>query len=166
MLKLEIGMSNKGGFTLVEILVVLLIIGITIGFALLSFGDFGAKRRVVFASEQFINFVKLVQQQAILETGTLGVFVNGGQYQALHFDASSNWKQYPANSIFRVHSFPAQVKVKFLSQTALGNNPQIVMNASGDMSPFKLAIYFKNHQVTTIIGHQNGAVSFEMSPSS
>ncbi len=44
--KLVIGMKNHKGFTLIEILIVLMIIGITLSFAILSFGDFGEGRKV------------------------------------------------------------------------------------------------------------------------
>ena len=166
MLKLEIGMSNKDGFTLVEILVVLLIIGITIGFALLAFGDFGAKRRVVMASEQFVNFVKLVQQQAIMETSTLGIYIDNNSYQALRFDSSSNWQQFPAHSIFRRHAFPAQATIQFQPKVASSHNPQIIINESGDMSAFKLAVRIKNDDVAIIAGHHNGSIVLDAKPSS
>ncbi len=51
MLRLVIGMQNRAradlnGFTLIEILVVIVIVGITLSFALLAFGDFGSERRI------------------------------------------------------------------------------------------------------------------------
>ena len=61
-----IGMRNRDqGFTLIEILVVVLIIGITLGFALLAFGDFGRQRQIITAAETFVNYVTLVEQQAL-----------------------------------------------------------------------------------------------------
>ena len=161
MLKLEIGMSNKKGFTLIEIMVVLLIVGITIGFAMLAFGDFGKKRRIILASEQFVNFVKLVQQQAIMETSTLGIYVKNNRYKAMRFDGASHWQQFPAHSIFRRHSFPAQATIQFQPNIASTKNPQIIINESGDMSSFKLAVNIENDEVAVIEGHHNGTIALE-----
>lgn len=161
--KLEIGMSNKKGFTLIEIMVVLLIIGITIGFALLAFGDFGAKRRAILASEQFVNFVKLVQQQAIMETSTLGIYVDDNSYQALRFDGSSRWQHFPAHSVFRKHAFPAQVTLQFKPKAALTKDPQIIINESGDMSAFTLAVLIQDDEVAVIEGHHNGSLDTKSS---
>ena len=154
-------MSNKNGFTLIEIMVVLLIIGITIGFALMAFGDFGAKRRVVLASEQFVNYVQLTQQQAILETSTLGITVTNRSYQATRFNSSKGWQLFPDKSIFRRYSFPTQVKLRFQPQIARGSNPQIVINESGDMNAFRLSVTIKDDEIAVITGHHNGLIELE-----
>lgn len=161
MQKLEIGMSNNKGFTLIEILVVLFIIGITIGFALLAFGDFGAKRRVVLASEQFVTYVKLAQQQAILETSTLGITVNNNSYQASRYSLSNSWQLFPAKSIFRKYTFPSEALLKFQSQLSQGTHPQIVINESGDMNAFTLTVNIKGEVVAVIVGHHNGLIELE-----
>lgn len=164
--KLEIGMSNKKGFTLIEIMVVLLIIGITISFALLAFGDFGAKRRVMLASEQFVNFVKLVQQQAIMETSTLGIYVDDHSYQALRLDSSSHWQRFPAHSVFRRHVFPTHATVQFNPKVSLAKDPQIIINESGDMNAFTLAVLIDNDEVAIIEGHHNGVIALNTKSSS
>lgn len=161
MLKLEIGMSNKRGFTLIEILVVLVIIGITLGFVLLALGDFGAKRRIILASEQFVNYVKLIQQQAILETNTLGVVVVHNTYQAMYFDSSSHWRFFPKSGIFRKREFPSPTELQFQPKIVSGNGPQIVINESGDMNAFNLRVNVNNEPVAVIVGHHNGAIVLE-----
>src|SRR6478752_6140292 len=89
---LVIGMNKSKGFTLIEMLIVIVIIGITIGFALLSFGDFGASKGILFAAEQLEHTLTLAQQQALLENTTLGLRIDNNSYQILKFDESSNWK--------------------------------------------------------------------------
>ena len=85
MQKSETGMTRPKGFTLIEILIVIVIIGITIGFALIAFGDFGEGKRIRFAAEQLINTIKLSQQKAILESSTLGLKVDQSSYRVFKF---------------------------------------------------------------------------------
>ena len=132
----EVGLTIKSGFSLIEILVVLLIIVITLGFTLLAFGDFGGKRRITIAAEQFTNYIKLVQQQAVLETGTLGIFIDNNGYQVKRLDQSNHWIAMPSKSIFHHQSFPDNL---VLTKKQVENNlsdPAIIINASGDTTPF------------------------------
>ncbi len=167
MQKLVTGMQNNGesanGFTLIEILVVVLIIGITIGFALLAFGDFGSKRRILMSAEQFVNYVKFVQHQAIMETSTLGISVNQNNYQVLRFQAPSTWQTMPKKSIFHQQHFPDHAVVRFENTIQKNRNPQIIITPSGDMTAFKL--YFNStseENITSVVGESNGAIALQL----
>lgn len=152
-------MNNKG-FTLIEILVVLLIIGITMGFALMSFGDFGEKRRIIVAAEQFTQYVKLVQQQAILETSTLGINFKNDSYQVLRFKAPASWSPLPAKSIFHRQHFPRGLVINLKKANTKPGTPIIIINSSGDMTPFTLDFgTSKQSSLATINGLRNGTIS-------
>ncbi|KTC78259.1 type II secretion system minor pseudopilin GspH [Legionella brunensis] len=148
------------GFTLIEILVVLIIIGITIGFALLAFGDFGTSRRAVVTAEQFATYLKLLQQRAILEMMPLGVTINPDHYQTFRFEQNAIWKPMPEKSVFHTQYFPNNIIASFQRVNSAIKNPDIIINASGDMTPFTL--YFGTTQkpkLTTLIGKHNGEVT-------
>ncbi len=160
MLKLVIGMKNKAGFTLIEILVVLLIIGITVGFALIAFGDFGSKRRIVVATEQFVNYVKFTQQIAILKTSTLGIQFHNNQYDILQLESANHWQSMPKKTVFHSQHFPDNATLHLETSEKAG--PQIIINASGDMSPFKLNIGSTNQpHIAVIMGKQDGSLSLQ-----
>jgi len=163
MLKLVTGMQTKQGFTLIEILVVILIIGITLGFALLAFGDFGANRRIIVAAEQFVGYVKLVQQQAILETSTLGINFNKNGYQVMRFQTPASWQAMPQKSIFHTQYFPDSTVINLESNSKKSGNPQIIINSSGDMTAFTLHLG-SAHQVdlATVVGTFDGNVSLQL----
>src|SRR5438552_7864051 len=93
-------------FTLIEILVVVLIIGTTAGFALLAFGDFGAGRRILMAADQVKYTIKLAQQQAILEAGTLGVQLSASGYQVHRFKSPNTWEAISQKGVFKGQIFP------------------------------------------------------------
>ncbi|WED44184.1 type II secretion system minor pseudopilin GspH [Legionella cardiaca] len=147
------------GFTLIEILVVLIIIGITIGFALLSFGDFGASRRAVVSAEQFANYIKLTQHRAILEMTPLGITINKENFQTFRFEQNV-WKPMVEKTIFRTQYFPSNITVNLQRMHTITKNPDIIISASGDITPFSLD--FGTNQkpkLATVVGKPNGIVT-------
>lgn len=159
MQKSVIGMPASKGFSLLEILVVILIIGITLGFALLAFGDFGAERRVRVAAEHFMSIVQFAEQQAILEAGTLGIKVKPDSYQIFRFSPDGYWEAGSGSSIFKEQLFPSQVLAKLNNQAPTGEKPEIVINSFGNMTPFTLTLSSNQDNLLTIIGKADGQVT-------
>ncbi|MFA5959218.1 MAG: type II secretion system minor pseudopilin GspH [Tatlockia sp.] len=124
--------ARTKGFTLIEILVVVLIIGITLGFTLLCFGDFGAGRRAVVNAEQFSSYLKLLQLQAILENNALGITFDKNGYHT-HRLNQEKWQPMPAKGMFHERHFPENIVVTVRQSK---NTPQIIINASGEISSF------------------------------
>ncbi|BCA95302.1 type II secretory pathway protein LspH [Legionella antarctica] len=154
-------MITNRGFTLIEILIVIVIIGITAGFALISFGDFGESRRVLFSADQLVNTLKLAQQKAILETSTLGLRIDNTSYQILRFRNISGWEPISNKGVFKVNYFPKNTFI-----TLKTNNkphpgaPPIIINSSGDMTPFTLGFGTNKDIIITLRGTHNGNLSF------
>lgn len=164
MLKLVTGMQNNRGFTLIEILVVILIIGITLGFALLAFGDFGRERRLMVAAEYFIHYIQFAEQQAILENNTLGLVIDGPHYQLLRFHAPNQWQALSNHAVFRQQHFPNDTFVHFTMENTKNadSNHMIIINTSGDITPFKLQLGLNDNQTLfDILGNRDGSVSLQ-----
>lgn len=158
MQKLVIGMKNKG-FTLIEIMIVIVIIGITLGFALIAFGDFGKSKRVVFAAEHLVNQINIAQQQAILLTETLGLKITPQNYQFMRLDNNA-WTVPQKNHLFKLTPWPEDTLLQLNAPGTSG--PQIIFNASGNMTPFTLtfSVNKANPQVM-IIGLNNGSLELK-----
>lgn len=151
-------MQTKRGFTLIEILIVMLIITISTGYAIYAFGDFGASRRANMTAEQFMDFVKLVQYQSILEMNTLGVEVNAKGYQALRFTTNGGWQAIKNVHIYQWHAFPEKIRVTIKSTST----PAITVTPAGDMNPFMMQFGTPGQQVVaTINGFNDGAMSLQ-----
>ncbi|WP_018576877.1 GspH family T2SS minor pseudopilin variant LspH [Legionella shakespearei] len=155
-------MTTNRGFTLIEILIVIVIIGITVGFALIAFGDFGESKRILFAADQLGNTLKLAQQQAILEHGTLGLKIDNTSYQILKLHNASEWKPISNKGVFKVHYFPHNtvITLKTNNKASVGA-PSIIIGSSGDITPFTLDFGInKENTIVTLTGSANGTLNF------
>ncbi|WP_058477450.1 type II secretion system minor pseudopilin GspH [Legionella steigerwaltii] len=160
----EVSKRSNQGFTLIEILIVLVIIGITFGFALIAFGDFGESRRILFSAEQLVNTIRLAQQQAILETGTLGLRIDNASYQVLQLNNNTQWRPISEKGVFKMTYFPqdAHITLKTNHSTPAGA-PAIIISASGDMTPFTLNFGSKqDHNLASLIGKRNGELQLNV----
>lgn len=156
---MQIRKSPKG-FTLIEILVVIVIIGITASFALMSFGDFGDRRKIVLAADHFKYFVYLVKKEAILESRTLAIQIKKDNYRVLFLD-NSRW-QPMQDIIFKTKKLPHGATM-FLTVKKQNPAPDlIIINPAGDMSPFKLQFgHDKQNILVTLTGNRGGTIKQE-----
>lgn len=152
--------ESIGGFSLIEILVVIVIIGITASFAMLSFGDFGKRRKIVLAADNFKNLVYLVKKEAILETRTLAIQIKKDNYRVLCLN-NNRWQPLP-DIIFKTKKLPNGA-VMFLTVNRQNPAPDlIIINPAGDMSPFKLQLGHDKHNIlVTLTGNRGGTIKQE-----
>jgi general secretion pathway protein H len=162
MQKLVTGMTNNRGFTLIEIMIVIVIIGITIGFALIAFGDFGESKRILFAADHLKNTLRLAQQQTILETSTLGLKIDNTGYQFLQLQNNAHWTPLSNTGVFKMTYFPKNTSITLqIANPPAPNAPAIILNASGDMTPFTLTFgNAKENKIALLTGHRNGDLEF------
>lgn len=155
-------MNKNKGFTLIEILIVIVIIGITVGFALIAFGDFGETKRFQFAAEQLENTLRLAQQQAIIENSTLGLRINNSSYQILKFHPPASWKPISSKNVFKVHYFPKGLVVTLKTDyKTMNNEPAIIINSSGDINSFTLSFGInKDTAIAVLNSNQYGELNF------
>ncbi len=148
------------GFTLIEIMIVIVIIGITIGFALIAFGNFGESKRIFFAADHLINTLRLAQQQTILETSTLGLKIDNSGYQFLRLQNNSHWTPLSNKGVFKMTYFPKNTSIKLsIINSNTADAPAIIFNASGDMTPFTLTFgSTKENKIAVMTGYRNGGL--------
>lgn len=152
------------GFTLIEILIVLLIIGITATFAVLATGDFGASKRIEVAADTLANLLRFAEEQAILEPAVLGVAITDSRYQFYRYRYSTTehkgaWILITDQRVFKPRSLPSGAQMQ-LSVADPNQSPALVIDPNGNITPFTLQ-FGKINQAALyqVSGQRNGAMT-------
>ena len=146
------------GFTLLELLVVLVIIGVMVTMVGLSIGLLGADREVEDETRRFWAVVRQAQEEAELQAIDLAIFVSGTEYEFLRFDTCRNeWQPVVDDTLYAQRSLPDGLRFRLwmegrelLLKPGLPDRskkdehqkwpPQITVLSSGDVVPFELQI--------------------------
>jgi general secretion pathway protein H len=106
-------MHRTRGFTLLEMLVVLVIIGVIVSLATLSFGVLGRDTQVQDQSERLATIMSQVQEEAELQGRQFGVLVESDGYEFLIFDAvSQSWQPVSDDDFLQAVTFPDGLTAK------------------------------------------------------
>ena len=142
--------SIHGGFTLLELLLVILIIGIILSFAALSIGR-GNERAIEDEMRRLAGLIELAAQEATLESHELAVQFNGNKYEFLTFE-DNKWERITNDDTFRARTLPKEMllsvriedePVKLGTETSQETEavlPRIYLLSSGEITPFQLTL--------------------------
>jgi len=98
-------MQRNRGFTLLELLVVLVLLGIITTLAVLAMGSGGLNRKLEQEGHRFVSLVELAGDEAILHGRELGIDFNQTEYRFL-FLVDGKWLPYRDDKIFRTRTLP------------------------------------------------------------
>jgi general secretion pathway protein H len=148
-------MRSKG-FTLVEILVVVVIIAIVISLAVLSIGVTGRDSQLDEESRRIEGLVGLLHERALLEGRDFGLRIEPAAYEFVVYEQRrERWLTLDQEHEFRHRELPkglsfqleldSQVVVikaidRNLSSDAAPPSPQVAIAASGEGTPFRLTL--------------------------
>lgn len=154
---------SRNGFTLIEILVVLLIVGITATFALMAFGDFGGSRRIAMGAEHFLRYVQLAQHQALIEGNTLGVVLHDSRYQLVRFKPPNAWQPLTGAAVFKPQHFPADAHWQLNAAINYPGGPRIIIQPTGDLTAFTITFFSAaKTSIATVTGSADGSLSLQL----
>lgn len=162
-------MQTHRGFTLIEILIVLLIISIVAGVAVMSTHNNDRKQSELLAY-QLRNVIRLAQQEALLRPATLGLAFADNSYQFFIYDFDEkNQKEswLPINDgplSLHTYSQSLQIAVKVNDKLlTLRGEPILTITPSGKMSQFTIYIGKWDAEPSyQIQGEANGEMSVEL----
>lgn len=169
-------MRSKG-FTLVEILVVLLIIAAVISLAVLSVNSTGRDSQLDEESRRIEGLVGLLHERALLEGRDFGLRIEPAAYEFVFYDSHRNrWLMMDQEREFRHRELPKGItfQLQLDSQTVVikpvdrnltsGDppGPQVAIAASGEGTPFRLILQREATQAKAVVdGDALGKVSRE-----
>ena len=149
--------ARSGGFTLLEIMVVVVIIGIMVTFAVLSIGNRGLDERLSLEARRLQELITLASDQAVLQGVELGFVQTDTGYEFLELK-DGKWAP-AAEGPLRTREMPEPL---FISLTVEGRRvtplktgdaadpkaelkPQVLLLSSGEGSEFVLDVRAKQY---------------------
>jgi general secretion pathway protein H len=171
-------MRSKG-FTLVEILVVIVIMLVVVSLTVLSVGATGRDSQLDEESRRIEGLVGLLHERALLEGRDFGLRIEPAAYEFVVYDARRDrWLMLDQEREFRHRELPKGItfQLQLDSQTVIikpidrnltnGDppNPQVAIAASGEGTPFRLTLLRDATQAkASVDGDALGKISRENS---
>ena len=148
-------MRSKG-FTLVEILVVVVIMVIVVSFAILAIGTSGRDTQLDEETRRIEGLIGLLHERALLEGRDFGMRIEPTAYEFVVYDSHRDrWMSFDQEHEFRRRELPKGVSFQLqldsqivvikpidrnLSTDQAPPAPQVAIAASGEGTPFRLTL--------------------------
>ena len=141
---------TAAGFTLLEVLVVLVIIGIITSMAVVSVNVLGGDHEMQQEAERLQAILIQVQEDALLQSRDLGLRLDETSFEFLEYDArTERWRPVLGDPMLRERALPpglrlalrvedrdVQMKPRAPETERNPIFPQVILQASGDLVPF------------------------------
>jgi general secretion pathway protein H len=137
--------AKQAGFTLIEILVVVFIIGVTLGFATLSLSGRAVDDKAEEEAQRMLQIFRLARDEAGMTGLELGWLATHDGYRFLAL-AEQGWAPYGDRSPLHSRTLekPLQLTVKVedlpIKADPKRDSPQILFLSSGEVTPFSVDI--------------------------
>ena len=139
--------ADSAGFTLIEIMVVVVIIGVVAALMVLSFTLTGRDRELEKESDRLFALFTYAREQAELQTREYGVLFQDDGYEFLTYDVRrAIWRSVPDDEALVARRLPDGLGVKLTVEArpvvltrpkdARDKTPQVMIFSNGDLTSF------------------------------
>ncbi len=143
--------APANGFTLIEILLVLVILSLVTGIAVFYVGGGNLERELESEAKRLHGLIRMAAEESILNNQEIGFYYDDKGYQFLGYDEKEAQWLPLMSDLLRPRSFPSwlspefQGEAKTVRQLAVTERdespiPVFVMLSSGETTPFKLLL--------------------------
>jgi general secretion pathway protein H len=161
-------LKQQSGFTLLELMIVILIMGILMSFSVLTVTTGDAPDSPKAIMQQLHQLLKLATEESILENEEIGLEIGLQGYRFFLWE-KQKWKRMTDNEIFRPREISAELETELYIEgqsIILEENeeptPQIVFLSTGEISSFELQYTHKHsEEVWRFTGFPNGSIKLE-----
>ena len=151
------------GFTLLELLVVLLIIGIIVSFASLSVGQH-ASRALQDEAKRIHSLLRLAGEESVLQGRELAMQFNREGYLFVTLEGA-DWVPVEKDRLLRERELPPELTLSLVLEDVevdlhdSENPPRIFVLSSGEMTPFALELGNLEGEAYTLQGNFTGKLT-------
>ncbi len=145
---------TSGGFSLLELLVVVTIIGIFAGAAVLYVGVTGRDRVIEREMRRLGSLIELLREEALMQSRDYGLLFSRSGYRFYIYDhVQQLWVEPPNDRLLREHELPEPLRLTLLledrevrlepefdARMRAEPEPQVFLLSSGELTPFRVEI--------------------------
>lgn len=141
-----IKVPRRNGFTLLEVMVVLLLIGILTGFAVLSVRGVSEDERLAEEARRLAALLEFNHQEAVLGGEERGVHFEENGYTFMILNRTKEWVPVQDSPLLTRHQLPRDFNIDLWVDGRLVDlgepspSPQILLLSSGESTDFKLVL--------------------------
>jgi len=144
--------ARRAGFTLIELMIVVFVIGLVTAAAIITFGGDRRDTELDKEAERINALLDYAREQAELQTRDYGIRINDLAYSFVVFDVLQNqWRVADEDDALREREFPEGLRpavvlegrpiVLDAKKKAIQDfKPQIMIFANGDLSSFEITL--------------------------
>jgi general secretion pathway protein H len=159
------GAARASGFTLLEVLVVVIIIGIITSMAVVSTRVLGGDHEMDREARRLAAVLGQAREDAMLEGRDVGLRLDAAGYDFLRYDGrNERWEPASGDPLLRERLFPdgmsaglwvesrsVQLRARGATSEREPPAPQVMVLASGDLVPFEVHLERAGTEETRII---------------
>ncbi len=162
------GRRHTAGFTLLELMVVLVLVGIVTGLAVLSARGETEAEALEREARRIASLMELSLQEAALSAEIRGVRFRADGYEFMALAPEGRWYAPGDSRLLRAHTLPdpfilalaVEGTVVDLEPSQPADAPQVLLMPDGETSEFQLTLATEDHAVAyTVSGGLDGRLA-------
>lgn len=150
--------SSSKGFTLIEILVVMVLLGLLSGVAVFTLGSGKLQRELEVEAQRLHTLLRMASEEAILSNTEIGFSIDDEHYEFLEYDDEKQTWTNSSVSVLKARDLPEWLAPEFEregspkilgkddSNTNKSKKPDMMLLSSGEVTPFSITLRVKKNE--------------------
>jgi general secretion pathway protein H len=146
------------GFTLIEILVVMVLLGLLSGVAIFTLGSGKLQRELEVEAQRLHTLLRMASEEAILSNSEIGFLIDDDHYEFLQYDDEKQTWASSSVSVLKARDLPEWLapefqregRAKILGKDSSGaeesKKPDMMLLSSGEVTPFSIILRVQNNE--------------------